>query len=169
MEIFDLMQTISILKSMKDYQKVFFFESKDGKEFIKSLSCGILCNEEQGKAVSSLLKAVGHPGFNMKGESLEKNIVLGEVGFSIPVEQAIPQDRTAEMKNYPDKRLNSSHVMNAIGATVLQPSQYWTKQSQLCHDFKASPESIEAALFRAVGEGRVAYEKTDKELLFAKI
>jgi len=162
MEIHDLLTTVSILKSMKDYQKTAFFESKDGKDFIKGLSCVITNSEGQKEAVASLVKAVG-------GFPLEKSIVLGESGFSVPVELSVPQDRTGEMKNYPDKRLNSDHVYRAIGSTLLQPSQYWTKQSDLCFQFKASGESIEAALFRHVGEGRIAYEATEKELLFAKI
>jgi hypothetical protein len=94
---------------------------------------------------------------------------LFEVSNYSPTELQVPEDRTQEMHTFPDKRLNSDHVRRAIGAKVIDPQQYWTKQSDLCCAFRASPESIEAALFREVGEGRIAYELTDKEVLFARV
>src|SRR5882724_3559814 len=154
MEIFDLQTTVALLKGMKDYQKIQFFESKDGKEFVKSLCTEFYANEEQGLAIDSLVKAIGHEGFNFKGESIEKRISLVDDMNYSPTELAMPIDHTAEMKNFPDKRLNSDHVLRSIRAKVIDPQQYWVKQSDLCHQFKASAESIEAALFREVAEGR---------------
>lgn len=162
MEIEDLKTTVSILKSMKGYQRTAFFESRDGREFIKSLSKTVFPNLDQANSIGSLIKAVG-------GVELQKNIVLGESGFSIPTQLEVPEDRTKEMASYPDKRLNSDHVYRAIGARVLDPQIHWTKESDLCHMFHASPESVEAALFSHVGEGRVAYENAAEQMLFARI
>jgi hypothetical protein len=164
MEIEDLKTTVSILKSMKDYQKIAFFESKDGKDFVKSLlmeSVSTTIDSNQRASLNALIKAVG-------GVELEKNIVLGESGFSIPIQLEVPEDRTKEMATYPDKRLNSDHVLRAIGAKVLDPQMHWTKQSDLCHMFHASAESIEAAVFGHVGEGRLAYEKLSDQMIFAR-
>jgi hypothetical protein len=157
MELFDLQTTITFLKSMKPYKQAEYLNSKDGREFVKSLY-----SHASKDSVDALVKALG-------GVELEKHISLSEVAFYNPTQIDVPQDRTGKMTTYPDKRLNSDHVYRAVGANIMMPQQYWTQQADLCEMFGASPESIEAALFSHVGEGRIAYESTDKQMLFARL
>jgi hypothetical protein len=149
----DILTSLELLKGMKPYQKKRFFESPEGRDFIKSLP--------NGKGKTDLIVAVGLV-------DLEKGMSIVELSTYSPETLSIPEDRTRDMMSYPDKRLNSDIVLRAILAKVMDPQQYWTKQSDLCHEFRASPESIEAALLCHVGEGRVAFEKTADQMLFAR-
>jgi hypothetical protein len=162
LELEDLKTTISILKSMKPYQKIAFFESKDGIDFVNQLYDSV-GNKEDKESVNQLHKALGSP-------TLEKGTIsLNDINFYTPTECATPIDNLDKMKSYPDRRLNSDHVYRAVGSNILQPHQYWTKQSDLCEMFHASPESIEAALFSHVGDGRIAYEEAKDQMLFARV
>ena len=148
----DILTSVETLKALKPFQRQRFMESSEGREFVKGLPEG---------PRASMMEAVGLG-------RLEKHMSIVELSTYSPEPQTIPEDRTKAMGGYPDRRLNSDLVYRAVLARVADPQLHWTRQSDLCHEFRASAESIEAALLQHVWGGRVAFEKTDEQMLFAR-
>jgi hypothetical protein len=147
----DLLLTMEIYKSMPDEDKDKFIKSIDGQIFFKKIR------------FSSFYKALPSTTARLI-DMLAGTENTGYYGREGKLDGA-PAD--PEPQIFGDKRLSPNQVESMIQASVSDPQDYWIKASELARVFKASTESIDAALKDGQDDGRIVKGMLGNEIVYA--
>jgi hypothetical protein len=148
----DILLTFEIYKSFSYDEKEKFLKSQDGEVFFRKIRFSPMFKSLPASTARlvDILAGTAQTGYFSRE---------GKLGGS-PAEEI-------ESAVFPDKRLMSNVVESAIQASINDPPEYWIKSSDLTRMFKASPESIDAALKDSLDDGRIAKGTYANEAIYA--